>query len=291
MKNFLRLSGPRARPAGFRLPLASLPLVAAGLLAAACAPGGDPGLAERLDEARALADARERELAGLRSEATSLRARVAELEARPAPAAPAAAPAALRIKPLKEVSDDFANEALAYRSKLESGLSGFALDGLTLQRVDASGVEQAYRTTIVLRLNDKQGGPQRELPLPVFADVGGRWNFPEPAEVERLAAATPAAAQPQPTQPGVAEPAPGAPVVLSPPPGQPAGAGPSTVIVQWGNRNPGQPEPQPGQPSPPAPAPPRPPNPPQPAPPAPAPPGGTTPAPVMPSNKDVKIEF
>jgi len=163
---------------GVRRRLAGLLAVGGSIFLASCVPGEDPGLTERMAEMRAAMDAKDREIAALKVEVEQARLATAQAAQQAPP--PRVEP---RLKPLQEVETDYANEVLAYRSRLESGLDGFSLDGVTLHRVDASGAEHAYRTQMSLRMKEEASGNVMDVTLPITADILGRWKFPEPAEV------------------------------------------------------------------------------------------------------------
>lgn len=174
---------PRSR----RLPRIApgLSLLGAGtLLALAGCFDNDPGLQERLVRTQAELQDKSRRVQELETALEKARADARDRPTTP-PAetastpAPAAVPAMLNREQLEET---YVVAAKDMRQKVESGLTGYAVEKCTLFKVDMPSVALPYTSKVALNLRSSAGQPYR-LEFPVGADWSGKWSFPTPGDV------------------------------------------------------------------------------------------------------------
>ncbi len=166
----------RSRPAV----VPGLTLLGAGtLLALAGCFDNDPGLQERLVRTQAELQDRSRRVQELESALEKARATPTPAVTEPSPATAAATPAMLTKEQLEET---YVAAAKDMRQKVESELSGYAVENCTLFKVDMPSVALPYTSKVALNLRSSAGQPYR-LEFPVGADWSGKWTFPATGDV------------------------------------------------------------------------------------------------------------
>lgn len=299
------------------------PAVVLALFLAGC-QASDPGLEEKLTRAQAELEAAKKELAAANERIEALKKEVEAARSAPAPAAPSAQPATAvntaSLKPLgrEALEESYVSAARNLQRKIESALSSqYRIESFTLHPVEiAPQITTPYTSRLQIAFTRKADSVPIYVDLPVGADYSGEWKFPAPEEIAKTLAAggTP---PPQTLLPGSG---PGAP----PPPQKPQQAvvdpnivnmapGTPTVIFNWNDgpqapaaaqqppAYPGAAQPPPAQPPaglpqfvmPGAAAPPAAQEPPPVSQPPPAQPQApaSEPAKVMPTDRDVIIQF
>lgn len=219
----------------------------------------DPGMIEKVSLLEAELRERDRQLAAMEEEAKS--------------ESSSDAPDATTAPDLDAARAAYLGFVESLRGTLAQAMPELKFERTSVFPVEGPDPSKPILSKVAFRITGKNGR-NGEVVVPLFADPAGSWLEPDTAEVVArfktqltAAAATPAAPAPAP-QP--AAPAP------RPQPTDVMGAQ-RTVEVQWGDQPPAQPSPRPASPSPPAP---------QAQPQSPA-----MPKKVMPTSRDVIIDF
>ena len=256
-----------------------------GLLAllTACLVGcsEDPGLQERVNRLQAGAQEKDRQLQEAQAalERTKAELKSARAAASKPPPADTPAPAFL---PKDQVDDGYAAASKELRRRVAGDLKNYAVEDCIEYPVTMPTDERPYRSKVVLLVRSDAGRSYR-LEFPVAADAAGKWAFPSGADVAGALAesraqdannnnANTAAATPPRNVPANNGSGSGRPPVQSPPPPVPGQTSSETRVIDWGDgRSTNRPNRPPGEGG--------------------SPPPGRSPAPAMPSDKDVKIHW
>jgi hypothetical protein len=244
-------------------PFAQLPhlLIAAGFVSflPSCEQRHDPGLLEKAALLEAELRDREQQLAAMREEVDA----ASQVAAQPGIEAP----------DLDAARGGYLTFVEDLKAKLAGGMPGVTFDRTSVFPVEGPDPSRPIISQVTYRVVDKDGR-SGEIDIPLFADSSGTWQEPDAGKIAeayktKLAAATAArntaaAAAPQPAAPP------------RPQPTDVMGAN-RTVEIQWGDQQPqGNPNTAP---------------PPQPAPQTQAQPAPALPKKVMPTSRDVIIDF